>query len=51
MLWWLSVTSVSSMALGPCSALRHYTRLPHPLHPRQVSKCQGTEMVTVMVKV
>lgn len=51
MLWWLSVTSVSSMAPGPCSVLKHYTLHLHPLHPRQVPQYQEIEMETVMVKV
>lgn len=52
MLWSLSVTSVSSMVLGHCSARRHYTLHPHPLHLRQGSYClgTGTEMVTEKVK-
>lgn len=52
MLWLLSVTSVSSMALEHCFALRHCTLHPHPLLPRQVPQSlgTGTAMVTGRVK-
>lgn len=52
MLWLLSVTSVSSMALEHCFALRHCTLHHHPLLPRQVPQSlgTGTAMVTGRVK-